>query len=209
MVSTLIDQDTKHWKAGLVKETFLPFEVDTILSIPLSYSLPDDNLICFWVGRPAILDGQAMDVIEVVLEVIRNGTQKDLETLFVTACPDGASSYIGVIIRDSSGHVTAAMSKPLPAHYPPKTVEVLALENGVMLSYEMNISRAIFESDSFATMQSVNAMVLGGPLGHILCGIRSSLLQFYSWNLYHLKWDHNRVTHEIAQLAKSVGFAQV
>ena len=49
MVSALIDQDTKCWKANLVKRTFLPFEADTILSIPLSYSLPNDKLI--WTGN--------------------------------------------------------------------------------------------------------------------------------------------------------------
>ena len=45
MVSALINQDTKHLKADLVKRTFLPFEADTILSIPLSYSFLDDKLI--------------------------------------------------------------------------------------------------------------------------------------------------------------------
>ena len=127
-----------------------------------------------------------MDVIEVAFQELRNDTQKDMETLFVTAwyiwfnrnrvvhesfsiplgqiwdlairlakdlkgalspqsnkqgsrashwsffppgfhkvyvdaatSLDGASSCIGVIIRDSSGHVTTIMSKPLPAHYPP------------------------------------------------------------------------------------------
>ena len=49
MVSTLIDQDIKRWKADLVKRTFLSFKADTILSIPLSYSLPDDKLI--WTGN--------------------------------------------------------------------------------------------------------------------------------------------------------------
>ena len=49
MVSAPIDQNTKRWKANLIKKTFLPFEVDTILSIPLSYSFPDDKLI--WLGN--------------------------------------------------------------------------------------------------------------------------------------------------------------
>ena len=49
MVSALIDQDTKRWKADLVKKIFLPFEADTILSIPLCYSLPNDKLI--WLGN--------------------------------------------------------------------------------------------------------------------------------------------------------------
>lgn len=38
----------------------------------------------FWASKPDILDGRQMDVIEVALQVIRNGTQKDLEMLFVT-----------------------------------------------------------------------------------------------------------------------------
>ncbi|KAK9991553.1 hypothetical protein SO802_026538 [Lithocarpus litseifolius] len=100
---------------------------------------------------------------------------------------DGTSSRIGVIIRDSTGHVTAAMSKPLPAHYSPETVEVLALENGVILAFKMNISPVIFESDSLATVQSMIAMESGGPLGHIICEIRSSLLHFYSWILHQLE----------------------
>ncbi|KAL0001356.1 hypothetical protein SO802_015137 [Lithocarpus litseifolius] len=45
MVFALIDQDTKRWKAGLVRETLLPFEANTILNIPLSYSFSDDKLI--------------------------------------------------------------------------------------------------------------------------------------------------------------------
>ena len=48
MVFALIDHDTKRWKADLVKKTFLPFEADTILNIPLSCSLPNDKLI--WLG---------------------------------------------------------------------------------------------------------------------------------------------------------------
>ena len=49
MVSSLIDEDTKRWKAGLIRATFLPVEAETILSIPLSYSLPDDSIV--WVGN--------------------------------------------------------------------------------------------------------------------------------------------------------------
>nr|XP_023881248.1 uncharacterized protein LOC111993657 [Quercus suber] len=49
MVSVLIDLDSKRWKADLVKKIFLPFEADTILRIPLCYSLPDDKLI--WLGN--------------------------------------------------------------------------------------------------------------------------------------------------------------
>ena len=90
----------------------------------------------------------------------------------------------------------------MPAYYPPDAVETIALENDIILAHEMNISCVVIESDSLSTMQLVIAKKIGGPLGHIFCGIHSSLLQFSSWSLYHLKWDHNRVAHELAQLAK-------
>ena len=49
MVSSLIDQDTKWWKANVVRTLFLPFEANMILKIPLSQQLPEDSLI--WIGN--------------------------------------------------------------------------------------------------------------------------------------------------------------
>lgn len=49
MVSSLIDEETRRWRADLIRTLFLPFEADTILRIPLSYSLPDDNIV--WIGN--------------------------------------------------------------------------------------------------------------------------------------------------------------
>ena len=49
MVSSLIDEDTSRWKIDLVQALFLPFEANTILQIPLSYSLPDDKIV--WIGN--------------------------------------------------------------------------------------------------------------------------------------------------------------
>ncbi|KAK9991572.1 hypothetical protein SO802_026557 [Lithocarpus litseifolius] len=49
MVSSLIDEDTRHWKVDVVRSLFLPFEAQTILSIPLSYNLPEDTI--GWIGN--------------------------------------------------------------------------------------------------------------------------------------------------------------
>ena len=48
-VSALIDRDTRRWKSDVVRSLFLPFEARTILNIPLSHSLPEDQII--WVGN--------------------------------------------------------------------------------------------------------------------------------------------------------------
>ena len=49
MVSSLIDEETRHWKVEMVKRFFLPFEVESIINIPLNYNLLDDSII--WLGN--------------------------------------------------------------------------------------------------------------------------------------------------------------
>ena len=49
MVSSLIDPTTKWWRADVINTTFLPFEAETILKIPLSRNFPKDKLI--WMGN--------------------------------------------------------------------------------------------------------------------------------------------------------------
>lgn len=49
MVASLIDLDTRWWKADTIRSLFLPFEASTILKISLSYNIPEDRLI--WVGN--------------------------------------------------------------------------------------------------------------------------------------------------------------
>lgn len=49
MVSALIYLDTRRWKADLVRRTFLPFEANTILNLPISVTLPDDKIT--WIGN--------------------------------------------------------------------------------------------------------------------------------------------------------------
>ena len=49
MVSSLINPMTKWWNVDLIRTIFLPFEVETILKIPLSRTLPEDKII--WIGN--------------------------------------------------------------------------------------------------------------------------------------------------------------
>ncbi|XP_030930729.1 uncharacterized protein LOC115956517 [Quercus lobata] len=43
------DTDTKRWRRDRLENILLPFEVETILNIPISYHLPEDSII--WLGN--------------------------------------------------------------------------------------------------------------------------------------------------------------
>ena len=64
-----------------------------------------------------------------------------------TTSQDHRPSSIGAIIRNSEGLVIAAMSKSLPAQFSVEEVKAIALENGVHLALEMNLTDVIVESD--------------------------------------------------------------
>jgi hypothetical protein len=47
-VSELIDTNTRCWNRNLIREIFSPFEAQQIFNIPLSWRLPNDNMIWHW-----------------------------------------------------------------------------------------------------------------------------------------------------------------
>ena len=61
---------------------------------------------------------------------------------------------IGVVIRDSTGEVVAALSKKLAVLLGALETEAKAMETGVRFAAEVGIRDAIFEGDSVSTMQS-------------------------------------------------------
>ena len=73
MVSSLIDVDTRRWKVDKLKRYFLPFEVDVILNISLSYTLLEDKII--WVGnkRGIFLVKNAYYIAMTVVEEVEVG----------------------------------------------------------------------------------------------------------------------------------------
>ena len=61
---------------------------------------------------------------------------------------------IGVVIRDSTGEVVAALSKKLAVLLGALEAEAKAMETGLQFAAEVGIRDAIFEGDSVSTMQS-------------------------------------------------------
>ena len=108
-----------------------------------------------------------------------------------------------MIIRDCNGLVVAALSKYLPGRFAADQVEALAMEQGILLAQELQLSRVILESDALAVVQALNDNSIGNELGHILQGIQLVRESFEFCSFKHVNRDFNVVAHELAQLARN------
>ena len=107
------------------------------------------------------------------------------------------------------GEVIAASNKVLPTSYSAEISEALAMQDGVLLATEMEVSHAIFESDALSIILAINGGIHGGELGHIIRNIRE-VATLFSWCAFkHLKREGNRVAHELAKVAGISGVSQV
>ena len=127
----------------------------------------------------------------------------------VVAFDDGGNSCIGVVIRDNMGKVLAASSKVLFASFSAEVLEALAMQEGVLLVAEMDVSHSIFEFDALSIIQAINDGFHGGELGHIIRNIREVSAAFIWCSFHHLKRDGNKVAHKLAKVARNSGASQV
>ena len=78
------------------------------------------------------------------------------------------------------------------------------MDAGILLALEMELRQIILESDSLTVDQGVLSNETSEEAGHLIQGIISLPGYFGSWQIRHLKWDYNRVAHEINQVWKGV-----
>ena len=108
---------------------------------------------------------------------------------------NGKPSSIGVVIRDCRGYVVAARGKILPATYSAEVTEAFAVEERVVLAYELKLLNVILESDSTAVVQALVSKSCFGDIGPIIQGSLAMLGSFSSYTARHLKRDYNRAAH--------------
>ena len=125
------------------------------------------------------------------------------------AFDDGRPSCIGVVIRDSQGFLIAASNKVLPASFSAEITESLALQDGVLLAYELGLSHVLVESDALSVIQAITCCDIGGDLGHIFQNIKDVSSSFTWCSFQHLKRSGNRAAHEVARAAGSSGVSRV
>ena len=83
----------------------------------------------------------------------------------------GVCSGVGVVIRDGTGTVIAALSKLLPANFPAEWMELYAIEQGLLLAQEMELPQVMMEPDALATILAINQGNSRGEASHLVEGI--------------------------------------
>ena len=121
---------------------------------------------------------------------------------------DGSSS-IGVIIKDCKGDTIAVLCKPFQSHYPVELMEVLALEQGVLLAQDLQLTRVMFESDASNVIIAVNDSAIGTPFRHIIQDIIQAQTSFSFCSFRHLNQAFNYAAHELALFARRNGSHQL
>ena len=122
---------------------------------------------------------------------------------------DGRLSNVEVIIRNNEGESIGALCKFLLGEYSRLETEIIALENGIIVAKEMELTQVIFVSDALTVVQDLQAKETNGSSGHLYQGIFALLESFCSWKVCHLKREYNKAAHALAQFAKCNGTNQV
>ena len=112
---------------------------------------------------------------------------------------------VGVLIRDGTGEVVAALSKKWKWPLGAIEAEAKALEAGVVFAKDVGIRDAEFESDSLLVCNALQG--LGSPPASIvtvLTGIMDQVSHCRRWKFTHIKRQGNVPAHLLAQHAKYV-----
>ena len=84
-----------------------------------------------------------------------------------------------------------------------------ALEQGVLLAQELQLTRVLFECDASNVINAVNDSAIGTPFRHIIQDIIQAQASFSFCSFRHLNRAFNFAAHELALFAQRNGSYQL
>ena len=133
-----------------------------------------------------------------------------LSSLSFKANFDGAifsnshSVGVGVVIRNESGKVVAAMTERTPLPNLVVEVEAMACRRAVKFAYEVGIQEVIFEGDSLTVIPALNnGAASEAPYGNLIDDIIILASHLSKVEFCHVKRSCNRVADALAKRAKT------
>ena len=109
---------------------------------------------------------------------------------------------IGVVFRDHTGQVIAALSQKIPLVQPVELAEALAARRGVGFALELSLFSVELEGDCSRVISALNASKSCNSLfGHVtdVCRRVSAFLRLCKFQ--HVRWEGNRLAHTLVRRA--------
>ena len=107
---------------------------------------------------------------------------------------------IGVVVRNSSGEVLAALSEIIPLPSSIVVLETIVERRAVTFLQEISLGSSIFEGDSETSILAIKNQCFHHPLvGHLIKDVMSlaSSLQYFSFS--HTRRQGNGLVHTLAR----------
>ena len=123
---------------------------------------------------------------------------------------DRSLAGLGIIIRDESGLIIAALSQKIPLPSAVELVEALAARCALIFAQEISIFKVEVVGDSLKVIQALNNPKPNRTqMGHIICDIQRLGAGMQSCNFNHTRRGGNRLAHSLAKSAVLVADTDV
>lgn len=112
---------------------------------------------------------------------------------------------VGVVVRDGSGFVLAALAAKEQELVDPLFVEALAAFRAVSFAFDMGFRDFWLEGDSQAIIKALSSSETNfSPIGHIIEATKSMLASVSNLKISHVRREGNKAAHGLAAYALSL-----
>ena len=116
---------------------------------------------------------------------------------------DSSEARIGVVVRNATDEVLAALSEKFPYPGSVEVVEILAARRVVRFIVELGMSQSIFEGDSEIVYKTLKSVDVGhSSIGQYVKDIMSISGSFRTFSFSHTRRQSNCVAHALAKRAR-------
>ena len=112
----------------------------------------------------------------------------------------------GVVVRDHTGHASAARSMVQTEFLSLEAAEARAALMAIHLCKDMGFSQIQLEGDALRVIHAIRDTAEShSRVGNLVADIQASLQEFTHWRIDYVKRTNNLATHSLAQLAMRNG----
>ena len=118
---------------------------------------------------------------------------------------DQGSIGVGVVIRNYRGELMGAISKKIHLPLGAIEAEAKAMEEGILLAWDLGLKNIIVQGDSLAVVQALNGITsLAISIHKVIKGITWCLKWFDTWKISHSRRSSNTAAQSMAKEVDSI-----